>query len=101
MIHTKFCCNGQNAVMIEPLYPITRIRNGQQVKFFTAIYKCKVCSGLTLRGESQQRTWNTLVEYINEEQKAALLKERLPNGVAKAITNEVQNVEVGIGTGSN
>ena len=77
MTHTKFCCDGQNAVMVTTLFPMSRIRNERQVKFYTAIYKCNQCHEMTLRGETNQlKAWSTFVEYINEDKARELIKER-------------------------
>ena len=64
MERTKFCCEGQNATLIMGLWPITR----RGLKFFTALYQCKKCKEVTLRGETNQvASYNTLVEFPTPE----------------------------------
>ncbi len=64
MLHTKFCCDGQNAIKVMGLWPVER----KGKKYFTAIYQCKKCKELTLRGETNQvQSYNTLVEFISPE----------------------------------
>lgn len=88
---TKFCCGGQNAKMMSPLFPMTRERNGKQVKFFTAAYKCHKCGEITLRGETDQlKAWTTFVEYLNADEVNTLIKEkeaydRLGKGTANKV----------------
>lgn len=90
MLSTKFCCEGLHATIIQPLFPMTRERNGKSVKFYTALYKCRKCGGLTLRGESNQPINNTLVEYVTEEQRTELLEERRIYELAKSTSSAVQ-----------
>ena len=91
MVRTKYCCGGLNAKMIETHIPVTRIRNGEPVKFFTAIYECADCGELTLRGESTQlKAWNTFVEYLNEQTVEQLKKERIEYDMAKESLGELQ-----------
>lgn len=79
MERTKFCCNGQNAKLILPLYPQKR----KGYIYHTAIYKCKKCHSLTLRGETdQKKSFNTFVEFINPETVNQYKKEK-KNHVAK------------------
>ena len=92
MIRTKFCCNGQNAQLIEPLYPLSIERNNQIVKFYTGAYKCKVCGEITLRGESSQlKAWNTYVQIINEDILKGHIEKRKEYDMAKASTNTIQS----------
>ena len=64
MVRTKFCCNGQNAELVMGLWPITR----RGLKFYTALYQCKKCKEVTLRGETDQvASYNTLVEFPTPE----------------------------------
>jgi len=64
MEQTKFCCNGQNAKLVLPLWPQKR----KDHTYHTAIYKCKKCHELTLRGETnQKKSFNTFVEFISPE----------------------------------
>ena len=57
-----------------------KIGNGEVVKgvkFYTAIYTCKTCGSLSLRGESNQlRSWNTFIEWITPDKAQALVNER-------------------------
>jgi len=70
MEHTKYCCEGQNAVIFAPLWPINRA----EVKYYTAVYVCKKCHSFTIRGETNQKAdHTTFVEFISEE-KAVELK---------------------------
>jgi len=49
----------------------------KDVKFYTAVYQCKKCGSLSLRGETNQlRSWNTFIEWINPDQVRALVEER-------------------------
>lgn len=64
MEKTKFCCDGLNAALILPLYPQKR----KGYIYHTAIYKCKKCHELTLRGETNQKSSHTtFVEFIDEK----------------------------------
>jgi hypothetical protein len=78
----KSCC-GLSAVLVEPLFPMIRDvkkGNGQllkNVKFYTAIYECKTCHSLSLRGESSLREWNTFIEWITPDRAKALVAERI------------------------
>ena len=77
MERAKFCCDGLNADLIEPLFPVYREVKGQKIKFYTAVYKCRRCGEITIRGETNQlRYWNTFIEYIKAEQVEALKKEK-------------------------
>ncbi len=70
---TKYCCGGGNASLIETLFPM--VKRGK--KFFMAIFQCKKCKEMTLRGENQEKEWNTFVEIINEEKvQELILKKR-------------------------
>lgn len=78
MLRLKYCCGGNNAIMVVPLWPVNR--NG--VKCYTALYKCDKCGEFTLRGEADDRDvrnqhldWSTFVEYLNESQAVALIEE--------------------------
>lgn len=90
MLRTKYCCGGNTAELIETHIPVIRKRNGQAVKFFTAIYKCHKCGELTLRGEAQLKSWNSLVEFINEETVQKLKKEKEAYDMAKSGTDKVR-----------
>ena len=59
----KFCCGGNNALMVVPLWPMKR----RGKKFFMALFQCKCCKEYTLRGENQEKMWNTYVEILNEK----------------------------------
>jgi uncharacterized Fe-S cluster protein YjdI len=77
MEHSKFCCDGLNAVLIEPLFPVYRDVKGQKVKFYTAVYMCRKCKSLSVRGETNQlRSWNTFIEWITEDKVKTLVEER-------------------------
>jgi len=68
----KYCCGGGNATLIEPLFPMIK----RKKKFFMGIYQCKVCKEKTLRGENQEKEWNTFVEIINEERAQKLISKK-------------------------
>jgi hypothetical protein len=91
MEHTKFCCDGLNAVLIEPLFPVYRdVKDQKKVKFYTAIYQCRKCKELTVRGETNQlRYWTTFIEYITAEQVAALKKEKEQYDLAKTADGQM------------
>lgn len=91
MERTKFCCGGQNATMVETLFPVQRVKNGKAAKFFTAVYQCRTCHELTLRGESSQlKAWNTFVEYIDTVRLNELKKEKEQYELAKTGAGEVR-----------
>jgi len=84
---TKYCCDGQNAVLIKPLFPMTR----KNVKFYTAIYQCKKCGALTLRGETNQvKSWNTFLEWLTPEQADKLTKEKEQYEMARRSDSEMR-----------
>jgi len=59
----KYCCDGNTARMVKPLWLIER----DGVKWQTAIYKCEVCGCITRRGETHaQRAKTCFVEIISE-----------------------------------
>ena len=68
----KFCCGGGNAIMIEPLWPMKR----RGKKFFMALFQCKTCGEYTLRGENQEKMWNTFVEVLNEKRAKQYIEEK-------------------------
>jgi hypothetical protein len=78
----KSCTCGLTAQMVAPLFPMFRdvtLPNGQVakgVKFYTAIYECKKCKSLSLRGESNLRQWSTFIEWITAEKAQQLIEER-------------------------
>jgi hypothetical protein len=77
MERAKACCGGNTAIMIQPLYPMYRKINGRTVKFYTAIYECKRCGSLSVRGETGQlREWNTFIQWIKKEDIPKLIKEK-------------------------
>jgi len=45
-------------------------------KFFMALFQCKVCKEYTLRGENQEKEWNTYVEILNEKYAKGLIKKK-------------------------
>lgn len=65
----KYCCGGGNAHLVEPLWPM--IKRGK--KFFMALFQCKKCNEYSLRGESQEKLWNTFVEILNASQARTLI----------------------------
>jgi hypothetical protein len=81
MERIKTCC-GLSAVMVQPLYPMCRDVeiNGhvfKNVKFYTAIYECKRCGSISVRGETNQlREWNTFIQWIKKEDVPKLIKEK-------------------------
>lgn len=84
---TKYCCDGQHAVLVQPLFPMER----KGVKFYTAIYECKKCGSLTLRGETNQlKTWNTFVEFITPEKVRELSEEKNKYEMARRSDEEVR-----------
>jgi hypothetical protein len=68
----KYCCGGGNAIMIEPLWPMKR----RGMKFFMALFQCKTCKEYSLRGESQEKEWNTFVDILNEKQAKELIEQK-------------------------
>ena len=88
----KYCCDGLNADLIEPLFPVFRKVKGQAqpVKYYTAVYKCIKCKSLTLRGETNQlRSWNTFVEFITEDSVKTLVEERNRYELAQGCNDQV------------
>jgi transcription elongation factor Elf1 len=70
MTRFKWCCGGNHAVMVAPLWPV--VKDG--VKWYTALYKCDKCGQYTKRGETNQRQdWTTFVEWLNAKQVEELL----------------------------
>ena len=72
MATVKYCCNGGNAVMVEPLWPMKR----RGTKYFMALYQCKKCKEYTLRGDSQAKEWNTFVEILNKQTAQELIQRK-------------------------
>ena len=65
MIRTKYCCEGQHAVIFAPLWPMKR----EEVKYYTAVYVCKKCHSFTIRGETnEKKDHTTFVEFISEDE---------------------------------
>jgi hypothetical protein len=81
MERIKACC-GLSAVMTQPLFPMYRdvTVNGRvfkNVKFYTAIYECKTCGSISIRGETNQlREWSTFIQWIKKEDVPKLVEER-------------------------
>ena len=59
----KFCCDGKNARLVLPLWPIKR----RNTKFICAVYQCLICGEYSIRGESENKSWNTLTQILTEE----------------------------------
>ena len=68
----KYCCGGGNAHMIETLWPMTK----RGKKFFMALFQCKTCKELSLRGESQEKEWNCFVKILNKDEADALILQK-------------------------
>ena len=68
----KYCCGGGNAVLIEPLFPMVK----RKKKYFMAIFQCKKCKEMSLRGENQEKEWNTFVEIINDQKVQELIQRK-------------------------
>jgi hypothetical protein len=69
---TKYCCGSGNAHMIETLWPMKK----RDKKFFMALFQCNTCKEYTLRGENQEKEWNTFVEVLNKEKVDALILQK-------------------------
>ena len=50
--------------MIVPLWPM----NIRGKKHFTALYQCKCCKEHSLRGDNQEKQWNTYVKILNKKE---------------------------------
>src|SRR5512135_3102533 len=80
MERVKACC-GFSAVLTQPLFPMYRDvevngRVFKNVKFYTAIYECKRCGSISVRGETNQlREWNTFIQWIKKEYNTKFIKE--------------------------
>lgn len=69
---TKYCCGDNNAIMVEPLWPMKR----RGKKFYMALFQCKICKEYTLRGESQAKDWNTFAEVLNKKRAQELIDKK-------------------------
>jgi hypothetical protein len=49
------------------------------IRFYTAIYICRKCGEMTLRGESNKISNNTFVEYISMKQAEQFKQEKIEN----------------------
>ena len=73
MERRKYCCEGQNAVIFAPLWPVKR----DKVKYYTAVYLCNKCHSYTLRGETnQKKDHTTFIDWISENEAIQLSKEK-------------------------
>lgn len=68
----KYCCGGGNAIMVAPLWPMKK----RGKKFYMALFQCKICNEYTLRGDNQEKDWNTYVEVLNETYAKKLIGEK-------------------------
>jgi len=69
---TKYCCGGGNAIMVEPLWPMQK----RGKKFYMALFQCKICKEYTLRGDNQEKEWNTYVEILNKKYAEELIEKK-------------------------
>lgn len=58
--------------MIETLWPMKK----RGKKFYMAIYQCKCCKEYSLRGENQEKEWNTFVQILNKGQVQELINKK-------------------------
>lgn len=69
----KFCCDGQNAVLITPIKTIQK----ESIRWRRGLYHCKKCNEYSIRGEtSQKSSFNTQAELITKDQAESILKEK-------------------------
>lgn len=74
MTRYKWCCDGNNATMVVPLWPETI----EGIKWYTALYQCPKCGEYTKRGETNQRKTNTtFVKVISDVKAQSLIKEAI------------------------
>lgn len=67
----KFCCKGNTATMVKPLWPVII----KDVKWYRALYHCPVCGDYTIRSEANIQSFNTKVEFVSKEQSDELMIE--------------------------
>lgn len=94
MTRFKWCCGGNHAVMVAPLWPIVKDR----VKWYTALYKCDKCGAYTKRGETNYKNGvgTTSVEWITKEQAQELIDQRKQMDQAGALVAELKSIPVDI-----